>query len=77
MPEDPRARHCSRSRSTGSEHAESCRLALMAISRSCLDVPAITKAQRFNINNDNNNLEQFIALLYFILYNAFQDTQSV
>lgn len=41
IPEDPLARHCSLSLSTGSEHLFSWRLALISISRSCLEVPAI------------------------------------
>lgn len=42
IPDDPLARHCSLSLSTGSEHSDNRRLAFISISRSCLEVPAIT-----------------------------------
>lgn len=41
IPEEPLIRHCRRSRSTGSVVSDKHRLAFVAISRSCLAVPAI------------------------------------
>lgn len=46
IPDEPRIRHCRRSRSTGSVHSDKRRWALVAISRSCLAVPAITDHNR-------------------------------
>lgn len=41
IPEEPLIRHCRRSRSTGSEDSDKRRWAFVAISRSCLAVPAM------------------------------------
>lgn len=46
IPEEPLARHCSRSLSSGSEVSARRRRASIAICRSCLDVPAIAEPNR-------------------------------
>lgn len=46
IPEEPLIRHCRRSRSTGSEVSDKRRWAFVAISRSCLAVPAIAVHHR-------------------------------
>lgn len=58
IPEDPLARHCSLSLSTGSEHAVSRRLALISISRSCLEVPAISVGNNNNNDNKKNDIKK-------------------